>query len=420
MSKGETLDFRTPAVFEPLWQPARFKGAWGGRGSGKSWNFAAMMVADSIRQPGLRSVCIREVQKSLRDSAKLLIEDKIKALGLEGEFASTEGMIRTPGGGQIIFQGMQDHTADSIKSLENFGRAWIEEAHTLSARSWEILRPTIRMDGSEIWASWNPRHPTDPVDKFFRGEDAPAEAIVVKANYSDNRHFPRALEMERELDERTNRDRYAHIWLGDYEPQIFGALWTRQDIANWRQPDAPELGRIVVGVDPAASSEPGADEHGIIVAGRSPDGRNGFVLEDATMRGQPADWGRRVVSAFDAWEADAIVVEVNNGGDMCKHVLATVRPGLPIITVHATRGKHVRAEPIAALYQNGRVRHIGTFDKLEDQMVSMTAAGYEGEGSPDRLDAMVWAMTELFPTMVKRAPKKTAPRREFVSQGWMG
>jgi phage terminase large subunit len=185
---------------------------------------AENLIDDHIRQPGLDSVCIREVQKSLKDSAKKLIENKIQALGVGPLFEVQSGLIRTPGGGQIIFQGMQDHTAESIKSLEGFGRAWTEEAQTLSARSLEMLRPTIRAPGSELWFSWNPRRKSDPVDKFLR-QQARDNAIVVQANWSDNPWFPPELEDERLDDKANNPDRYEHIWEGDYATAFEGAYF---------------------------------------------------------------------------------------------------------------------------------------------------------------------------------------------------
>ena len=122
--------------------------------------------------------------------------------------------IETDAGGLIIFQGMQDHTAESIKSLEGFS-AWVEEAQTMTERSLEMLRPTIRAEGSQIWMSWNPRLASDPVDKFMRGENPPPDSAVVQVNYTDNPWFPKELEAERAFDEKNNPTRYRHIWLGD-------------------------------------------------------------------------------------------------------------------------------------------------------------------------------------------------------------
>jgi hypothetical protein len=412
------LEIPTAEVFEPLLHPARFKAAHGGRGSGKSHFFAGAMVEAALLKPGFRGVCLREVQKSLKESAKLLIEDKIREFGLTG-FRCLKDETITPGGGLIIYRGMNDLNADTIKSLEGFDVSWFEEAQTMTARSLELLRPTMRAKGSELWFSWNPRNASDPVEQFLRGPDTPNNAVVVEANYSDNPWFPDELETERAHDEAHNRDRYGHIWLGHYEPQVKGAIWDRALIQRQRVTEAPTLSRIVVAIDPAVSSEAGSNEHGVIVAGLGSDG-HAYVLEDGTLGGPPERWARRAASLFDKWEADAIVVEINQGGDMVKHTLRSVRPDLPVKEVRATRGKHVRAEPISAQYEVGNVHHVGDFPELEDQMCQITAAGYEGEGSPDRADAMVWALTDLFPRLVR---KEEPPRRKIIrgsAGGWMG
>ena len=211
-----SLVIETAPIFEPLLQPSRYKGAHGGRGSGKSHFFAELLVERAMLNPGIRAVCIRETQKSLDQSAKRLVEDKIMAHGLSDYFHITQNTIKTPGDGIIIFQGMQNHTADSIKSLEGYDVSWVEEAQTLSQRSLDMLRPTIRKDGSELWFSWNPDQPDNPVE-FLRGEDAPPGSIVVEANFMDNPWFPDVLQEEMDYDRGRDMDKYAHIWLGRYE-----------------------------------------------------------------------------------------------------------------------------------------------------------------------------------------------------------
>lgn len=406
---SSSIQIKTPRVFVPFLQPARYKGAWGGRGSGKSHFFAEMLVERCILARGVRAVCVREVQKSLKESVKRLVEDKIAALGVGRDFDCQADRIVTPGGGIILFQGMQDHTAESIKSLEGFDIAWVEEAQSLSARSLELLRPTIRKAGSELWFTWNPRSATDPVDQLLRSVTPPPNAVVRKVNYGDNPFFPAELEDERKFDAKSKPDRYGHIWEGDYEPMAVGAIWNRAVLHQHRRDEAPRLKRIVVAVDPAVSSEPGSDEHGVVAVGVGEDGR-GYVLEDASLKGTPQQWAERAIATYDRFDADAIVIERNQGGDMCRYTLESVRRGIRVIEVVATRGKHVRAEPISALYALGRVSHVGHFEKLEAQMCQMTAAGYEGEGSPDRVDALVWAMTELFPA-VNANPKSPFNRK---------
>jgi phage terminase large subunit len=225
------LQIKTAEVFEPLLQPARYKGAHGGRGSGKSHFFGEMLVEECVRVPGTLAVCIREVQKTLAQSSKRLVEKKIEELGVGSQFEVQEKQIKTPGGGLIIFNGMQDHTAESIKSLEGYRIAWVEEAQTLSARSLSLLRPTLRLDAtdnasaSEIWASWNPRRKSDAIDDFLRAKK-PSNSIVVRANWRDNPWFPSVLEDERKLDLKLYPDRYDHIWEGDYAKAFEGAYFS--------------------------------------------------------------------------------------------------------------------------------------------------------------------------------------------------
>lgn len=225
MSKLD-LNIDVAEAFEPLLHPIRYKGAYGGRGSGKSHFFAQQLVKQAITQPGLRAVCVREVQKSLKESAKKLIEDKIEALGVGKLFEVLQSEIRTPGGGLIIFQGLKDHTAESIKSLEGFDICWVEEGQAITEKSWKMLRPTIRAEGSEIWVSWNPRRRIDPVDKFFRSEQRD-NAVCVKANWSENPWFPEVLEADRKDDKLKDPDSYDHVWEGDYVTVVAGAYYAR-------------------------------------------------------------------------------------------------------------------------------------------------------------------------------------------------
>lgn len=188
---------------------------------------------------------------------------------------------------------------------------------------------------------------------------------------------------------------------GELLEQAEGALWTREWIESTRitLDKLPPLYRIVVAIDPAVTSGENSDETGIVTAGATADGQF-YVLADDTLRATPNEWGKRAIEAFRKWKADRIVAEVNNGGDMVIMVLQQVDRNAPVTKVHATRGKRVRAEPISALYEQRRVHHVGAFPLLEDQMVMWTP---ESDDSPDRLDALVWALTELKDGSVSQA-----------------
>jgi phage terminase large subunit len=223
-----TLRIDTPRVFAPLLKAARYKGAWGGRGSGKSHFYAELLIERCLLAK-TDAVCVREVQKSLAQSVKKLLEQKIEALGVGSAFDSKQDYIGAPYGGRIIFQGMQNHTADTIKSLEGYDIAWVEEAQSLSQRSLDLLRPTIRKDGSELWFSWNPDLDSDPVDALLRGDALPPGAVVVKANYRDNPWLPQVLKDELAYDQRRDPDKFAHVWLGEYRRNSEARVFR-----NWR------------------------------------------------------------------------------------------------------------------------------------------------------------------------------------------
>jgi phage terminase large subunit len=208
------LEIEIPEWAEPLLQPARYKGAFGGRGSGKSHFFAGQVVDEALE--GKNIVCVREIQKSLAQSAKKLIEGKIKQFNVGKYFEVQQTQIKGPSGNLIIFNGLQDHNAESIKSLEGYDIAWVEEAQSISQRSLELLRPTIRKEGSEIWSSWNPRNETDPIDTLLRGENIPPGSCVVNCNYDNNPWFPDVLKSELEYDKRRDPEKYQHVWLGGY------------------------------------------------------------------------------------------------------------------------------------------------------------------------------------------------------------
>jgi phage terminase large subunit len=236
VSANDTLTIQTPRAFAKLLKPSRYKGAWGGRGSGKSWFFAELLIERCLMMK-TDAVCVREVQKSLAQSVKKLLEQKIEAMGVGSSFEVKQDFIVTPYGGRIIFQGMQNHTADTIKSLEGYDVAWVEEAQSLSQRSLDLLRPTIRKPGSELWFSWNPNLPTDPVDALLRGEDPPPDAIVIKANYRDNPWLPEVLKAELAYDQKRDPDKFAHVWLGEYQRNSEARVFRNWVIEEFERPD---------------------------------------------------------------------------------------------------------------------------------------------------------------------------------------
>jgi phage terminase large subunit len=232
-----TLQIDIPRwAVDVLTKPARYRAAYGGRGSGKSHAFAEYIIRKCVTRK-TDVVCVREVQKSLNQSVKKLLEEKIEKLKVGQFFEIQRDQILSVHGGRIIFQGMQNHTADSIKSLEGYDMAWVEEAQSLSQRSLDLLRPTIRKPDSELLFTWNPRLDSDPVDHLLRGPNPPPDAIVVEVNYEQNPWFPAVLRQEMEYDRARDMDKYLHVWKGAYVTNSNTRVFK-----NWRveEFDAPK------------------------------------------------------------------------------------------------------------------------------------------------------------------------------------
>lgn len=212
-----------PAKLEFLFSPARYKVAHGGRGSGKSWSFARALLIQGAATP-LRILCTREVQKSIKDSVHKLLSDQIQTLGLGAFYEVLENEIRGKNGTEFTFAGLASHTIESIKSYEGVDRVWIEEGQVVKKRSWDVLIPTIRKPGSEIWLTYNPELETDETHQRFC-VNAPDDAVVVQVNYSDNPWFPAELESERIHSKKTNPKDYDWIWEGKCKPAVAGAIY---------------------------------------------------------------------------------------------------------------------------------------------------------------------------------------------------
>lgn len=245
----------TPRWSVPLLEPAEIKGAKGGRSGGKSHERAEALVEALILDGDKQAVCIREVQRSLKFSAKKLLEQKIRKFKVSHLFHITNTEIRRKGfnfatgekyQGIIIFEGMQDHTADSIKSLEGFDIAWVEEAQSVSQRSLDLLVPTIRKEGSEIWFTWNPDKPDDAVEKLFADAANDPTMTLVTVNYYDNPWCPDKMKRLAEKTKRKDPEKYAHIWLGGFntrsEAQVFRGMWRIDDVNPQPDWDGPYYG----------------------------------------------------------------------------------------------------------------------------------------------------------------------------------
>lgn len=252
--------------------------------------------------------------------------------------------------------------------------------------------------------------------------------VVTKGKTMDNKDNLAETFMH-QIEERFGGTRLGRQELdGEILDDIPGALWQRSSIDTNRVGEAPvDMERVIVAVDPAASSEEGSDENGIVVVGlaRDADGyARGYVLEDASLRGSPEEWAKRAVSMYRKWSADKIVAEKNQGGEMVSSVIKAVDRSITPKLVHASRGKIVRAEPISALYEQNRIHHVGRFDQLEDQMCTFSVDNIRGNGmgSPDRVDALVWGLTELFDKLTGRRRSESTntdtPLEQQFRQRW--
>lgn len=287
-----TIRVEVPRAFKPLLQPARYKGAHGGRAGAKSHFFAEQLVLRCYFQM-TRWACIREVQNTIRESVRQLLIDKIQKLNLGNFFQVLDGEIRGANGSLIIFRGMQSYNAESIKSLEGYDGAWVEEAQTLSAVSLRMLRPTIRKPGSEIWFSWNPRHDSDAVDEFLRGANKPKDAIVQEVNWNDNPWFPEVLRAEKDRDYEADPEMAEHVWGGGYEMVSEGAYYAKMLVQAERE------GRV--GHFPYDPSRPirtawdlGVDDYTAIWLMQD-DGRTATAIDYFEASGDGAD---QIISTF--------------------------------------------------------------------------------------------------------------------------
>ncbi len=298
------------------------------------------------------------------------------------------------------------HDPEALRGPQ-FDGAWVDElAKWRNAQAtWDMLQFGLRLgDDPKVCATTTPRN----VAVLKRLLDLPSTVVTRAPTEANRAYLAEAFLAE-------VRARYAGSRLGLQEldgvllDEAEGALWSRGMLDACRAGRLPEFDRIVVAVDPPAGAGASSDACGIVVAGvaRSgpPETWRAVVLEDASVQGaSPLGWAKAAAQAYDRWQADRVVAEVNQGGAMVKTVLAQVDPALPVTSVHASRSKAARAEPVAALYEQGRVAHVAGMEALEAQMCLMTAEGFEGGGSPDRVDALVWALSELM-LSAKAAPR---------------
>lgn len=377
-----------------------------GRGFGKTRTGAEWVCQLAEDNPGC---LIALVAETAADSRKVMVEGESGILARSRPdfmptYAPTNRQLTWPNGSVAITYNATE--PDQLRGPQHHF-AWCDELAKwrYAQEMWDQLQFGLRLgDNPKSLITTTPR----PIPLIKRLVADPRVRTVRGSTLHNRANMPPSFVHE-------IMDKYAGTRLGRQEidgeilDDIPGALWTRDSIDDSRIQEAPEdLEQVIVAVDPATSSEEGADEHGIVVVGlaRDADGYGrGYVLEDASCRGTPEDWARAAVRMYRKHQADRIVAEKNQGGEMVSSVLKAVDRSVPVKLVHASRGKVVRAEPISALYEQGRVHHVGRHDILEDQMCLFSVDNIRSAtmGSPDRVDALVWGLTEIFNKISGRA-----------------
>jgi phage terminase large subunit-like protein len=378
-----------------------------GRGFGKTRTGAETIrkwvCGDTPLSPG-RCSRIALVAETAADARDVMVIDGLLAIhpkDFRPTYEKTNRKVEWPNGARAFLYNATE--PDQLRGPQH-DAAWVDELAKFqyAQETWDQLQFGLRLG----------EHPRQIVTT------TPRPIPVIRKIVNDNTtHITRGRTYDNAANLAGNflkqvEERYGNTRLGrqELEGEILddmpGALWHREMIDGSRKPEAPDLDRIVISVDPAATSGEDADETGIVAVGiaRDPDGNNrGYVLADRSIRGSPDEWASAAVRLFHELDADRIVAEKNQGGEMVEAVLRAKDRNVPVRLVTATRGKIVRAEPIAALYEQGRVHHVGRFDKLEDQMCLFTRDADRSSGnSPDRVDALVWGLSDLFQRITAR------------------
>jgi hypothetical protein len=407
--------------------------AYGGSRSGKTFGFIDAVCTRAVNAPGSRHGIFRFRFNAVKSSIMRDTFPKVMRLAFPGVTVSMntqDGFAELgtkEGKSEIWFGGLDDKDrTEKILGME-FATIYTNEASQIPYESYLLLQTRLaqkvdRLDGRPLalkdyvdlnptvpshWTSQLWLHGVEPQDQKFINK---ADYEFIRINPTDNlENLPQ--EYVDGLAAMPARQR-KRFYDGEYQGDVEGALWRRQIIG--RLSEAPRMRRVVVAIDPAVSTKVGSNETGIVVCGIDEQGR-GVVLDDDSGMFTPEEWARRAVGLYRSYQADRIVYEENQGGDMVASVIRAQNINVPVKAVRATRGKWTRAEPVAALYERGRVFHLGVFDRLEDQMCAFTPdfdrteQGY----SPDRVDALVWGMTELFPDVVSVSGPKMPKARDM-------
>lgn len=410
---------------------------FGGSRSGKTFLIMRRIVARALKCESRHAV-LRFRFNHLKASIIYDTLPKVMQLCYPGaargsKLNKTDWFYQLPNGAEIWFGGLDDKERTEKILGQEYASIFLNECSQIPLASRDIAVTRLAQNTAlplKMYYDCNPPSKRHWTHLYFVDKIAPARHqpladpdnyVALQINPSHNRANLKA-EYLQELENLDERKRQRFL-LGVFSDEDDAALWTPEtlDAGRLLDRDPPEMQRIMVAVDPSGCSGPEdlrSDEIGIVVVGLGTDGR-GYVLEDLSGRFGPDRWKTIVASAYERWRADAVIAEVNFGGAMVREVIRTAATGegLPIAfrEVHASRGKAVRAEPIAALFQQGKVSLVGRFQELEHQLCAMTTAGYLGDRSPDRADAMIWGLTAIFPAIAREQRRDRPPPRVLLA-----
>ena len=378
---------------------------FGGSRSGKTFILIYAVLVRALREPGSRHIILRFRANAVRQSVRLDTFPKVLRLAFPGvrfEENRADGFVRFSNGSEIWFGGLDtEERVDKILGRE-FATIYFNECseiayNTVTTALTRLAQRTNLTNRAYFDCNpsgkshWSYRLFLEKVDPMTLAPlAAPDQYAAMLMNPAGNAANLPAGYLEETLANLPELQR-KRFMLGEFLDDLEGALWNAKLLAGCRADNLPVMERIVIGVDPAVTSGQNSDTTGIIAAGRGTDGVI-YILQDASIRAKPQVWGRRVVDLYHELRADRVVGEVNNGGDLVEELLRSFDETLPFRAVRASRGKTARAEPVAALYEQQKVRHHGIFPELEEEMCSFLPGS---PFSPDRMDAMVWAVTEL-------------------------
>ena len=406
-------ELRFSRKYKPLFDVpdgVRYVVMTGGRGSGKSFALSAAMATRAQMAAGWKILYTRYTITSAADSIIPEFTEKVELMGLSDGFALTQKDItHTSTGSELLFRGIKTSSGNQtakLKSLQGVNVWVLDEAEELDDEDTFDTIDLSARDGRHqnlVGLCLNPSHKKHWMYRRFFVDCGVApgfngvagDVLYIHTTYEDNRrNLPASYCAIADRLKTTNRIKWDHIWAGAWLDETAGALWTWNMINDYRvaPDDVPEFERVVIPIDPAVPATAKSDETGIVPAARGIDGHY-YVLADVSLRATPLGWAKQASKQYRKYEADRVIGEVNNGGDLVENTLRQVDREIPYKAVRASRGKIVRAEPVAALYEQGLVHHVGTFTDMETEMMTFTGAA--NDASPNRMDALVWGLAEL-------------------------